>query len=153
MTVLIGIRVRSTPQHHGYIFRANFDRSLLQTVSGQHILTRISIQTAGLAFGGTGLCSNHVRGVGGSCAKHFICRILYGRRVAKIHTYYYYYYYYYYSITPHSFSPGLKPYFSANPSHRSLPFFFRTDHMIPQTVYFTSEHIRFYFLVFLFYIF
>jgi len=31
--------------------------------------TRIRIQTAGLAFGGTGLCSC-VRGVDGSCAKH-----------------------------------------------------------------------------------
>ena len=30
---------------------------------------------------------------------------------------------------PHSFIPGLKPYFSANHSHRSLPFFCRTDHM------------------------
>ena len=85
MTVLIGIRVRSTPQHHGYIFRANFDRSLLQAVSGQHILTRISIQTAGLAFGGTGLCSYRVRGVG-SCAEHltvesymvFICQLIFG---------------------------------------------------------------------------
>jgi len=26
------------------------------------------------------------------------------------------------SFTPHSFIPGLKPSFSANPSHRSLPF-------------------------------
>ena len=34
------------------------------------IITRISIQTAGLAFGGTGLCSYRVRGVDGSCAKH-----------------------------------------------------------------------------------
>jgi len=34
------------------------------------IITRISIQTAGLAFGGTGLCSYRVRGVGGSRAKH-----------------------------------------------------------------------------------
>jgi len=31
-------------------------------------ITRFSIQTAGLAFGGTGLCSYRVRGVGGSCA-------------------------------------------------------------------------------------
>ena len=30
---------------------------------------------------------------------------------------------------PHFFIPGLKPYFSANPSDRSLPFFFGTDHM------------------------
>ena len=33
-------------------------------------ITRISIQTAGLAFGGTGLCSYRVSGVGGSCAEH-----------------------------------------------------------------------------------
>ena len=31
----------------------------------------MSIQTAGIAFGGTGLCSSYrVRGVDGSCAKH-----------------------------------------------------------------------------------
>ena len=35
-----------------------------------HITTQISIQTAGLAFGGTGLCSCRARGVDGSCAKH-----------------------------------------------------------------------------------
>jgi len=35
-----------------------------------HIITQISIQTAGLAFGGTGLCSYRVRGVDSSCAKH-----------------------------------------------------------------------------------
>jgi len=47
-----------------------------------HIITRISIQTAGLAFGGTGLCSYRVRVVDGSCAEHstvasytvFICQ-------------------------------------------------------------------------------
>jgi len=33
--------------------------------------SRFSIQTAGLAFGGTSLCSYRVRGVGGSCAEHF----------------------------------------------------------------------------------
>ena len=31
---------------------------------------RFSIQTAGLAFGGTGLCSYRVRGDGGSFAEH-----------------------------------------------------------------------------------
>ena len=36
---------------------------------------------------------------------------------ANIHTYYYQY-----SITPHSFIPGLKPSFSANPSHHSILF-------------------------------
>ena len=43
-------------------------------------ITRFSIQTTGLAFGGTGLCSHHVRGVGGSCAEHltveFNCTII-----------------------------------------------------------------------------
>ena len=43
----------------------------------------------------------------------------------------------------------LKPFFSANPFPvQPFFFFFRTDYMIPQTV--TSEHIRFYFLLFLF---
>ena len=56
------------------------------------------------------------------------CRILYSRYAANIHTYQY-------SITTHSFIPDLKSSFSVNPSHRSLPFFFRTDYMIPQTVY------------------
>ena len=32
--------------------------------------TRLSIQTVGLAFGSTCLCSYHVRGVDGSFAKH-----------------------------------------------------------------------------------
>ena len=35
-----------------------------------HDRTRFSIQTAGLAFGGTGLYSYRVRGVGGSYAEH-----------------------------------------------------------------------------------
>jgi len=33
-------------------------------------MTRIRIPTAGLAFGGTALCSYRVRGVDGSCAEH-----------------------------------------------------------------------------------
>ena len=53
-----------------------------------------------------------------------------------------------------SFILDLKPSFSANPSHCSLSFFFfGTDYMIPQTFTVTSEHIRFYFSVFLFYTF
>ena len=54
--------------------------------------------------------------------------------------------YTYYSITPHSFNPGLKPSFSANPSHHSLPFFFRTNSMNALSRLFTdtSEHIRFF---------
>jgi len=38
--------------------------------SNNHTITRIRIQTAGLAFGGTGLCSYRVRGVDCSCAEH-----------------------------------------------------------------------------------
>jgi len=53
----------------------------------KHII-RITIQTAGLAFGATGLCSYHVRGVEGSCAKH-LTRIFYGHYAANIYTYYY----------------------------------------------------------------
>ena len=49
-----------------------------------------------------------------------------------------------------SFIPDLKPSFSANPPPlQSFFFFFRTDYTIPQTFTVTSEHIRFYFLVFL----
>ena len=56
----------------------------------------------------------------------------------------------------HSFIPGLnaKPSFSANPSRRSLSFSYSgLTTWIPQTFTVTSEHIRFYFLVFLFYTF
>jgi len=41
--------------------------SLVECYSND-IITRIRIQTAGLAFGGTGLCSYRVRGVEGICA-------------------------------------------------------------------------------------
>jgi len=53
-----------------------------------------------------------------------------------------------------SFIPGLKPPFSANPSHRSFAFSSSgLTAWIPQTFTVTSEHIRFYFVVFLFYTF
>jgi len=82
-----------------------------------HMITRISIQTAGLAFGGTGLCSYRVRGVGGICAEHlteqsytvFICqqsyKLLFGI-----------------PSPTHSFITGLKPSFSANPTYCSHSF-------------------------------
>jgi len=89
-----------------------------------HIITRISIQTAGLAFGGSGLCFYRIRGDDGSCAKHLtvesytvVMLLTFILIIIPIPS------------PPHSFIPGLKPYFSVNPSHRSLPFFFRTDHM------------------------
>ena len=51
----------------------------------------------------------------------------------------------------HSFIPGLKPSFAANPSHRSLSFSSSgLTAWIPQTFTVTSEHIRFYFLKFFF---
>ena len=54
----------------------------------------------------------------------------------------------------HSFIPDLKPSFSANPSHRSLSSSSsKLTTWIPKTFTVTSEHVRFYFLVFLFYTF
>jgi len=65
-------------------------------------------------------------------------------------------YYYYFSITHSLFHSRLrlKAFFSANPSHRSLSFSSSgLTTWIPQTFTVTSEHIRFHFLVFLFYTF
>jgi len=113
-----------------------------------HMITRISIQTAGLAFGGTGLCSYRVRGVGGICAEHltvqsytvFICqqsyKLLFGI-----------------PSPTHSFITGLKPSFSANPTHCSHSFL-----LLKYSLYVDSraglftviyEHICFLLLVFL----
>jgi len=55
------------------------------------------------------------------------------------------------SITPHSFIPGLKPSFSANPSHHSLLLPQDWLHRFSGLFTDTSEHICFYFLVFLFF--
>ena len=60
--------------------------------------------------------ATHSYSGGAAVVKAFNYGILYGRYAANI-----YIYYYQYSITPHFFIPGLKPSFSANPSH-SLPF-------------------------------
>ena len=48
-----------------------------------------SIQTAGLVFGGTSLCSCHVRRVDGSCAKHFTVESYVVIYAANSYTYYY----------------------------------------------------------------
>jgi len=65
--------------------------------------------------------------------------VLCGRYAANI-----YVYYYYYSVTPRCFIPGLKPSFSANPSHRSLHFLLQDWlHRFPGLFTDTSEHIRF----------
>ena len=42
---------------------------MLQCYRPSNHVTRISIQTAGLAFGATGLCCYRVRGVAGSCSE------------------------------------------------------------------------------------
>ena len=88
------------------------------------IITRISIQTAGLAFSGTGLRSYRVIGVDGSCAEHltvesytvfvFICQQSYLLLFCI-------------PSPTHSFIPGLKPSFCAN-SHCSPSFFFFRIH-------------------------
>ena len=44
-------------------FRKPIVQASLVECCSNHITTRISIQTAGLAFGGTGLCSYRVKGV------------------------------------------------------------------------------------------
>ena len=49
----------------------------------------MSIQTAGLAFGGTGLCSYGVTDVDGSCAKHLTVESYTVIYAANSHTYYY----------------------------------------------------------------
>ena len=53
-----------------------------------YITTRISIQTAGLEFGGSGLCSYRARGVDGSCAKHLTVESYTVIYTANSHTYY-----------------------------------------------------------------
>jgi len=75
------------------------------------------ILTAGLAFGGTGLYSYRVRGVDGSRAKHLTVEsytvVMLLTVILIIISF---------PSPTHSFIPGLKPFFSANPSQRSLPF-------------------------------
>ena len=51
--------------------------------------TRIRIQTAGLVFGGTGLCSCRVRGVDGSCTKHSTVESYMVIYASNSYTYYY----------------------------------------------------------------
>ena len=57
-------------------------------LSDEEKKVRITIQTAGLAFGGTGLCSYRVRGVDGSCAKHLTVESHAVIYAANSHTYY-----------------------------------------------------------------
>ena len=94
---------------------------------------------AGLLRNGTSLCSYRVRGVDGSCAKHLTVEsytvvmlltfILIISSIPSPH---------------HSFIPELKPSFSANPFHHSLPFLLQDLlHIFPGLFTDTSENIRF----------
>ena len=86
--------------------------------------TRIKIQTAGLAFGGTGLCSYPVRGVGGSCAEHLTVESY--TIIISLQSYLLLLVFHH----PLTLSLGLNPSFSANPPYRSLSFFsFRIHYM------------------------
>ena len=88
----------------------------------------------------------HVRGVDGSCAEHltvesytvFICQQSYLLLFGIL-------------SRTHSFIPGLKPSFSANPSHCSPSFLLKYSlHRFPGLFTVISEHICFLLLVFLF---
>jgi len=84
------------------------------------------------------VCSYRVRGVDGSCAEQSTIE---SYTVIMLLTFIFI------IITipspPHSFIPGLKPSFSANPSQHSIPFF-RTDYIDSLGLFtYTSEHIRF----------
>jgi len=110
-----------------------------------HIITRISIRAAGLAFGGTGLCSYRVSGVDGSCAEHLTVES-YTVFICQQSTYEYLVFHH-----PLTFIPGLNPSFSANHSHRSLPFLLRDSlHGFPRLFTVIFEHICFLLLVLMF---
>ena len=83
-------------QYYNSILFSYFCRNITLTI------TWFSIQTAGLAFGGTGLCSYRVRGVGGSFAEHLTVEsytIIFSLQS---------YFYYWYSITHSLFHSRLK---------------------------------------------
>ena len=102
---------------------------VMTNVTEMMTVTRISIQTAGLAFGGTGLCSYRVRGVDGSYAEHSTVESLIRSLSPYSHTYCHTYYYWY-SIT-HSLSHSrLKSFLFCKSSLPSLSFFsFRIHYM------------------------
>jgi len=90
---------------------------------------------------GTGLCSYRVRGVDGSCAKHLavesytsIMLPTFKLIIVSIPS------------PTHSFIPGLKLSFSANPSLRSLRSL--SSSVLSPRIPRTSEHFRFYFSFF-----
>jgi len=107
------------------------------------------MQTAGLAFGGTGLCCYRVRGVDGSCAKHLTVESYTVVMLLKVILI---------IISspppPHFFIPGLKlPFLQILPTAAFLSFF-RTDYMdSPDCLLLRLSISVCYLLVFLFYTF
>ena len=106
------------------------------------IITRFSIQTAGLAFGGTGLCSYRVRGVSGSCAEHLTVESY--TIIISLQSYLLSYLFYWYSIT-HSLSHSMLKSFLFCYSSLPQPFLFLLQDSLygfPILFTVTSEHIR-----------
>ena len=62
---------------------------IIISVCCHYCVVCITIQTAGVAFGGTGLCSYRVGGVDGSCAKPLTVESNTVIYAANSHTYYY----------------------------------------------------------------
>ena len=113
-----------------------------------HTITRFSIQTTGLAFGGTGLCSYRVTWVLEvlvQLCRAFNCRILYDHYFPTVILIII-------SIPSptHSFTLGLNPSFSANPPYPSLSFFsFRFHYMdFPDRLLYYWAYPSFYFFCF-----
>ena len=93
-----------------------------------------------MAFGGTSLCSYRVRGVDGTWAKHltveFYTVVMLLSVILIIISI---------PSPPYSVIPGLKPSFSANIFHHSLPFLLQDlPHGFPGLFTDISEHIRFF---------
>ena len=128
---------------------APFLQASLVECYSNHMITRISIQTAGLAFGGTGLCSYRVRGVGGSCAEHLTVESY--TIIISLQSHLLSYLLLWYSIT-HSLSHSRLKSFLFCKSSLSQPFLFLLQDSLygsPRLFTVTSEHIRlFYFLLF-----
>ena len=124
--------VRNAEPAHGALCEMHMFRTPVYFCSSA---VRISIQTAGLAFGGTGLCSYRVRGVDGSCAKHSTVESYMVIYAANSPTYYCQF-----SITHSLFHSRLKTsLFCKSFPLKPFLFFFRTDYMIPQTFTVTSS--------------
>jgi len=107
-------------------------------------LDKISIQTAGLAFGGTGLCSYRVRGVDGSHAKHLTVE---SYTVVMLLTFILIIIIIPSPLTP-SFQASNLTFLQIRPT-AAFPFFFRTDYMYSRRLLLLLLSISvFYFLVF-----